>query len=240
MGPVGEPARQSFVAGTRILRLLEYVIHPGEDATEVLRRSLVGQMRFPWGTITGTIVDSSDPRQEDLLRLARMQPGVWMGNPGVNEHPLLECLQATQRLPEIPFLTGLSRVGAAPAITDVARTPMTTPDVGPPFTIEDANTAQLLLKLGGPRLCYTLALGLQAVLPELASEPERFLTEEEALRLASALMACLPKDWQGDAPEDPGLPDQPPAPGTDARLAEIQERMRQASQPAPVYREVKP
>lgn len=114
---------------------------------------------------------------------------------------------------------------------------MTTPDVGLPYTIDDANTAQLLLKLGGPRLCYTLALGLQAVLPEIGSEPERFLSEPEALRLASALMAALPEGWDQETEEI-----QPPAPGTpaDVRVAEIQERMRQASQPTAVYREVKP
>ena len=77
-GSGGEPAAPPVV---RIIRLIEYVVTKGE-AQDVLRNSLVGTLPMGWGTLTGVIVDETTPRQEDLLNMARRQPGVWLANPG--------------------------------------------------------------------------------------------------------------------------------------------------------------
>lgn len=207
----GAPPR---LQATRVLRLIEYLIAPGQDATEVLRRSLVGTIPMAWGTITGTIVDSVDLNQEDRLRLAKLQPGVWIANERAMELGGFDSRRAS-RAPENP--TGSRESGVAPrpgtlllTVAEQAaiaahfeRKAMPTPDVGMPFTILQGQHAQMLLEIGGFKLCYTLALALQGIAEELAgnSEPEKFLTSQEALQLATALLAQVPDDWTGDAPD---------------------------------------
>ena len=78
------------------------------------------------------------------------------------------------------------------------------PDTGPAFTKEQHHIAVALAnRREGMKLCYTLALALQGIAEELAAnmEPEKFLTRDEALQLANALMQEIPAEWQGDAAE---------------------------------------
>lgn len=220
---------------TRILRLLEYVIAPGQDADETLRRSLVGRMTFPWGTLTATIVDSCDSRQEDLLRLARMQPGVWIGNP-TTPTPLPPGFISREE-GERRALEYFEREHQK----DV-RKRMEPPDTGPAFSVQDEQIARQLELLGGYRLCYTLALGLQSIADEAGTDPTRFLSTESCLSLANALMQQVPAEWLEGAepPEDQPAPHTLPGTREDeARIAEVRERIREASTPQPVYREVK-
>lgn len=102
------------------------------------------------------------------------------------------------------------------------------PDTGASYTHDDALTARRLFSVGGHRLCYTLALALGGIAEELAgnSEPEKFLSREECLRLASALLAIIPPEWQGDQAEPP-----PPAPGDGVDAATRLAQVQQASKP---------
>lgn len=184
----------------RILRLIEYLITPGENVDLTLRRSLVGRMDFSWGTLTGTIVDSCDDRQEDLLQLARRQPGVWLAN----ELMMREQDQGGRvrlppggRAPENPPGRGESGVAPRPGPLRQEREMPEPPDLGPRVPREDERLAAEITKLGGYVLAYTLALALQTISEELADnmEPLKFLTQSEALALANALMQQIPQDW---------------------------------------------
>jgi predicted nucleic acid-binding Zn-ribbon protein len=71
------PAEQAAGVQT-VYRLVRYTgSQQWIEAT--LRRSLVGYMGMGEGTITATMVDGVDRRQEDLLGMAGRQPGVWLG-----------------------------------------------------------------------------------------------------------------------------------------------------------------
>lgn len=209
------PAKAMAAAtGTRILRMVEYLIKPGHNIDEVLRRSLVGRMDLAWGTLTGTIVDSIDQNQEDRLRLAKLQPGVWIANQRAGE-----LAQATA--PDTPMPPEVldtfdefdrkmrQRLGAHNALQeplmadDSTPQDLIVPDTGPPYTQEQFNIAQMIYHLGAAKLCYTLALALQNVAQELEgnSEPDKFLSGEECLQFAEAFMQQVPPDWQGDKEE---------------------------------------
>lgn len=245
----GKPAPRSSLEQSqpaeKVYRLLEYVIRPGQNADEVLRRSLVGTLRFPWGTLTGTVVDGIDGRQEDLLSLARRMPGVWLGNQ--------EAMQMKQdkKFTYSPIPSGTYLRNAEIPLGDKSevRVPPTSPppDTGPAFTTADQDLALGILQLGdrgyvgGLKLCYTLALALQSIAEELAAnqEPEKFLTYDEALALANALMQQIPEDWQPEAEGDAAPP--PPAPEVEQadrqRARAAVSRIQDASKPSPVFRE---
>lgn len=196
---------------TRVLRLIEYLIAPGQNADEVLRKSLIGTLHFPWGQLTGTIVDSLDTNQADRLQLAKRQPGVWLGNSSI-ELGGFDSRRASWAL-ENP--TGGLESGVAPrpgtfpltpseqaAIQQhFERKPVETPETTEPFfTGDQAMLAKALEEIGGLKLVYTLALALQGIADELDtnSEPGKFLTSKDALGLANALMHRIPDDWTGD------------------------------------------
>lgn len=179
----------------RVLRLIEYLINPGEDADLTLRNSLVGRMDFAWGTLTGTIVDSCDARQEDLLGLARRQPGVWLGN----QEAMTMVKQPSKGRPG-PAPAAVPR---RPVLPEAPKAPaMEMPPTGPPFGEEEAKFAAFIAETYDLRFAHTLALALSQIAPELAAnmEPEKFLSDRDCLRFANALMQRIPEDWKGDQP----------------------------------------
>lgn len=235
--PAG-PSNQIGPAPLRILRLIEYVIHPGMDVDTTLRNSLVGRMDYAWGTLTATIVDSCDPRQEDLLGLARKQPGVWLANKNAlreADHPLRDYAVVSERSSYRTFIPEIA--GSNPVHGTTARQePPPMPDTGPPFTAQQYAIAADLFRFGGATLCYTVALGLQAIAEEAGTDTSRFLSTDDCLALANALMQQVPSDWlEGTAPGAPPQEIPQPDPG---QVEEIRQRIREASQPRPVYREV--
>lgn len=214
--PIVGPARDA--APTRILRLIEYLIRPGENVDTILRRSLVGRMDLPWGTITATIVDSSDGNQEDRLKLARMQPGVWMANPEAMEGYDRRVQPQAGRAVPTPMdpstrrlmLTQLERTLKEYPMAGEAPPQDAAPPTGPSFTRLQGDMATALIQLLGPQMAHTICLGLSQIAEELEGnmEPEKFVTREEALQLANAILHHLPA-W----PEQPPSP--PPGPVTE-------------------------
>lgn len=208
-GPQPTESIQSRVgAPAKIYRLIEYLVADPALVQDVLRRSLVGTLHFPWGQLTGTIVDTLDLTQEDRLRMARMQPGVWLGNPPTGTGP------AIQRIPRT-LMTNIDAVvinefqRAAAAREAAAMEP---PDTGPAFSEATRRFAQALYDLAesieagsGLRFIHTLALALSGVAQELQGnmEPEKFMPSEAALALANALLHLIPADWTGETDERP-------------------------------------
>lgn len=216
----------------RVLRLIEYLVKPGHNANDTLRRSLVGTMDLAWGSITATIVDSIDTNQEDRLRLAHQQPGVWISNPTVTEQQEAQARTADLQGIGTPTPDWVKR--EVQRMTPPA--PPDPPDTGPAFSHEQVMTAGILLARGGYRLCYTLALALQGISHEVDMDPERFLSGEECLQLANALLAQIPPEWQAD---------QAPAPTevTAQDAAESQaalDRIRAGAVPKATFREPPP
>lgn len=241
---VGEPAPDRRAEPQRVLRLIQYLIYPGQSGDETLRRSLVGRMELGWGSITATIVDSCDDRQEDLLRLAARQPGVWLGNAAVSDsvdHPYKTAWAGITPRPVAsgPMVTLHKHPGTRMG------THMNVPDTGPIYTIEEQDLAAAIANAvvrahAAPyALLYTLALALQTISEELKgnTEPEKFLSPEACLSLANALMNEIPVDWQNAEGEAPA----PTTPGSladeteQARREEIRTRM--TARPEPIFRE---
>ena len=215
----------------RVLRIIEYLIKPDANADDVLRNSLVGRMEFAWGSLTGVLVDSADLRQEDLLGLARRQPGVWLANPNAM---VLQAAISQSTVPNYLETTHVKRLldvdtGTRPPMTQPlppAEVPGTiTPDTGLEFTTHDKDLAWKLIELGGYTLAHTIALALGTIAEELESnaDPERLLSREAALRLASAIMFLIPDEWL--TPTTP-----PPSPVDPAQQAAIN-RVRDGSKP---------
>lgn len=230
------PSAPTTEQAIRIYRLIEYVIRRPQDVQIVLRNSLVGRLEMGWGALTGTIVDSLDSQQEDRLRMARMQPGVWLANPeamAAQDHQAAHIVQ--------PLIAHRQAMGIEPrqVIFNPTEYPMEPPDTGPAFTEAEAAFGKMIAETYGYRLCYTLALALSTIAPELGGnmEPEKFLTLEECLALANALMQEIPADWtpQADAALDAAIP--PPTPQDEelrnaarARVA----RVREGSKPTAI------
>ena len=245
LGRIPETGRRPVeVPATRILRLIEYVIKPGANADVILRNSLVGRLEMGWGTLTGTIIDSIDLQQEDRLRMAKMQPGIWLANPeavaaqdphaAITMRPLLEYRNPLlQRTPD----------GTVSFVRETTMSPP--PPTGPSFSRDHARFAQTIATVSGDNyaLINTLALALQSIAQELGDGQQgQFITEQEALQLANALMQQLPADWQPEAEAPPG-PVDPEAlgvedPGRQAARARAA-RVAEASKPTAVFREVK-
>lgn len=188
VGPAADPQ-------TRIYRLIEYVIRDAEDIRAVLRRSLVGTIDMGWGTITGTIVDSVDMAQEDRLRMARMQPGIWLAN-----RDAMDRSDPPMTSPVTPRRLRMDRED------QMTPTPLPPVDLGPPVLPAYKALAQSFCALIGYRGIHTLALALSNVAQELEGngESHKFLQPDECLQLANALMQEIPEDWDGDrAPVEP-------------------------------------
>lgn len=221
-------AGSSSTAPTRILRLIEYLIPPGVDASEVLQRSLVGSLDLTQCRITGTLVDDVSARQEDLLTMARRQPGVWLANPTA-----MQALQKRMKSDAREVLYGhpLVRQGSDPglqqhrmAVEKERLMEPEIPDTGPAFSETEASLAHAVAQSFGLRWANTMALALSSIAPELAgnSEPEKFLSDQECLAFAQALLAQIPEGWVGDlAEEPPALPDDAAREAARARAAEV-------------------
>lgn len=191
--------------GSKVYRLLEYTVLPGhEEAFEHgLRNSLVGRYGFAWGQIIATIVDSVDSRQADLIGLASRQPGVWLGGPGA------AVPQGPRRT--LPYGTAAGRSFTQPhsrqaeeAFRVAAQSP--TPPTGPAFDEHDTKLATAIVEIAGFAACYTLAMALNsfaAAVEGETMEPEKYLTAQECLSLANALLSVIPEDWQPDAAAPP-------------------------------------
>lgn len=196
---------------TVVYRLIEYRIHPGheEAARETLQRSLVGTLHTSWGELTGSIVDEVSERQEDVLRLMKRQPGVWLGNAtlgGGKRQPMPQAAQrgdvdATVRAASDQY-SRLWRERERAMMTPPTSTQRVFLDVMRQLPMRDAATAD-----ESYRLLNTLALALQSIAPELDgnSEPLKWLSSREALQLAEALLQAIPDEW------DPQLPAAPAA-----------------------------
>lgn len=251
-GEGGEPARRPPVAPAqplRVLRLIEYLIHPGQNADVVLRRSLVGTMHMAWGQLTGTIVDSCDVSQEDRLRLAKLQPGVWLANDSAMQeadNPLLQLHPDGVVRPVFARHTSRYTGPKGPEFSirkEPAPHMAAPPDTGPHYTDYQHNIALAIVEMGGYQLANTLALALSSIAQELEgnSEPEKFLSSEECLQVANALIQQIPSTWTGattDTPPPPLSPeDEARVKGDLARRRDIQERMAEAARPTPVFRE---
>lgn len=192
----GTPPPVPAGAPLKLYRLIEYVIRDPQQVGTILRNSLVGTLDMGWGTLTGTIVDSVDPQQEDRLRMARMQPGVWLANES--------AMRAADTRWSAQYRPGIL---AAPPIADYfeqARQERERREAvsmvqhnAEQFTSEQRNLATILIQEGGLRFAHTLALALSSIAEELAAnaEPEKFLSQDECLGLARAIMAQIPDDW---------------------------------------------
>jgi len=103
------------------------------------------------------------------------------------------------------------------------------------------NVAEGVWQLGGPKLCYTLALALSTIAEELAgnSEPEKFLSSEECVALAQALMHLVPPEWEGDREEESPAPPAQPIDDEARQAARARaQRVKDAAVPTPVFKEI--
>lgn len=225
-------------AETRVYRLIEYVFTSPRQMEATLRRSLVGSIQMGDARITATIVDTIDAQQQDRLQLARRQPGVWLAKPDLMEEggPRVRTDQGSSTLPASTTHYSPAFIAAPPAGV-VRGHEMVTPNVGPSYSRETQQLAEQIIGLGGYRLAHTLALALSSITQELDAnaEPEKFLSGEEALQLATALMQLIPSDWKGDQIEEPPPP--PPAGMDDAQRQAARERaarVAEAAQPTAI------
>ncbi len=196
----------------RIYRIIEYAFTNPASLEGTLRRSLVGSLSPAAGlTITATIIDTLDAQQEDRLRMARMQPGVWLANPDAmhaapTPHGLREKLSQLHLRYSSPAAALRQEFSMEPPTLHVPSA--TPPPTGPAYTEAHAEVAQRLCEILGYKIVHTLALALSSIAEELASnaEPEKFLGRDECLQLANALLHAIPDGWEGDiqtaAPEE--------------------------------------
>jgi hypothetical protein len=230
---VGNAEERRSLSPLVVTRILQYVCTPGKEAAMLhgLQRALVGKYAFDWGTITAAIVDETSQRQEDILGLANRQPGVWLGGPLTPQTG--DFLTGYQP----PFAEAPGReesLGAPPLVGRIHRPMPETPATGPNFTQDDVEAADLIVRSFGLRVAHTLALALSSIAPELEgnSEPQKFLSSPECLRLANALMQQIPDQWKG---EPPAAQDEPPpeAPPPLAKQS-VLDRIREGSRPTAV------
>jgi hypothetical protein len=208
----------------RVIRVIEYLVNPGSERAfrDVLRRSLVGTEDFEWGSITAAVVDSVDSRQEDLLRLAKLQPGVWLGGPKIDGPGMAEVFERMLQRPPKPgagvvpppgmdvrplSVQGAERVQELADRTVEELPPPAAeepPDVGRTPPAEMIGIAREWAQEFGYRFIHTISLALSAIAEELRanSEPNKFLTAEQCLDFAQALMNEIPDEWDGDEPQD--------------------------------------
>lgn len=206
----GPDEGERAVEPLRVLRLIEYLIADDANLGVVLRNSLVGTINMGWGSITATIVDDATDRQEDLLRLAKRQPGVWLANPEAMEAraarqaldarpgppaALVAQLRehARSRAREIALPVQDVAADAADHYAKLGATRAAGGDMDPD---EIARLVQALTELLDDRTLYTVALALTSFAPALADtdEPDRVLAMADCEALGAALLARVPDD----------------------------------------------
>jgi hypothetical protein len=245
-----------------VIRLIEYQLHPGQDLGMVLRNSLVGTLEMAWGSLTGCIVDTLDPQQEDRLRVAKLQPGVWLANPeamGRTREDPLRVPQPWMQL-QTPHVgrsafqeSNLTPRTLAVRVAPVADWPVDEikePVMMPRQPTDLAAQQIAQIEVDGPILAYTLALALQAFAPTL--DDEEFdgrtlcLSASECLDLARALLAQVPLAWieaqSGEIPATRVAGDEQARESLgeeeQARRQALRDRLTQAARPEPIYREI--
>lgn len=199
---VGRATPPAAVDTTKVYRLIEYTSTPGQEQAldDVLRRALVGTVGFAWGSIVAAIVDEVSTRQQDILNLAKRQPGVWLGGPPPRaaEASLPEIWrQHMGSLEHSPFSGKAPMAGSTLPPDHPAP-----PDQGPSFTNMQALLAKVLVQQAGLTVAYTVALALQnfaQLADQEAMEPEKILRGDQCLALANAIMQEIPDTWAPDA-----------------------------------------
>ena len=168
----------------RIYRLIEYTFQPGASVDAILRRSLIGRMDLGAVAITGCIVDDLTNLQQDRLKMARMQPGVWSGKQLADEgsRPVL---------------------GWVPPDFQREFLPRKVPTMTPPTTIDPRPFGFSWDQVPTP-LLRVIHLGLIAVLEELPTKPsEEYLSRAQVVAIISEIEALLPpEDAPVPTPED--------------------------------------
>lgn len=243
--PEHAPVERSKVH--KVYRLIEYVFATPEAVQETLRRSLIGTVSMPNVTITGCIVDDLSMQQEDRLRMARMQPGVWMGasNPEMILDPSRLQLggfdsRQAGRAPENLAGSEERRVAPSPGTIDLIKQDM----AKAVDTIERkaawgsmTDTDPIKGHLGALPDKILRSLGL-ALLVAIAQFPEQedpeWLSQQEAGDLAEWIQGQVPP-----TEEETRFAQEPPptSPEDAARIAQLKQAMADAAQPAPTYRE---
>lgn len=217
---------------------------------QTLQRALVGRVGFAWGEIIAAIVDDVSIRQQDILGLAKRQPGVWLGGPDKEQrYPLMRIdfpdhgglvegadalREAVLRFGEMP-----GRDEAHPGRPFLGKTGMTepiVPDQGPSYTEMDQKIASVIVQACGIKVAYTLSLALQALAAANDNSDPLVLTSQEAYALANAIMQLIPREYVEPEmpPPPPPTTERPPASeDVQARIAAIQA----ASKPTVSFRE---
>ena len=118
---------------------------------------------------------------------------------------------------------------------------MSPPPTGPSFSVDQGALARSIRNVSGAdyALINTLALALQSIAQELGDgQNGQFITEQEALQLANALMQQLPAEWQPEAEVGPVSPE---TLGVDdpakQQARERAQRVVEGSKPTAVFRE---
>lgn len=221
-----------------VTRIIQYVCHDPEQVAAMeltLQRALVGRTGFAWGEIIAAIVDDVSPRQQDILSLARRQPGVWLGGPEKESRPWgqRQVDMGIVRYEEAPGREEIDR-----SLPFIGKTGMDLPNTGPEFTRLDDEMAKVLVQACGVKVAYTICLALQSLAAAGDDADPLILRQSQCYALANAIMQYIPKDYvEPDLPPPPppnaGGPDDPGRDEARARVAAIQ----QASKPEVSFRE---
>lgn len=198
----------------RILRLIEYEFDTPEALESTLQRSLVGRVNLGNLRITGCIVDDLSLTQEDRLRMAKMQPGVWLGQREQTQRSVASLLELggfesrrASRASENPTGGGESGVAPHPGVFDreaylreqyrgmqniYAPPKEELQPMAPTFTVR-ASLAISAIATFPPYVQRTLQLALMVAMEQFADlDPEEFLTQAEIAQVLSWLEVALP------------------------------------------------
>ena len=229
-----------------VTRIIQYICtDPAQQANMelTLQRALVGRTGFAWGEIIAAIVDDISPRQQDILSLAKRQPGVWLGGPDMNDRYPLQVLHVPSPGPApatVWYEEAPGREEAHPGKPFIGSTGMDMPEMpstGPEFSRMDAEMARVLLQACGVRVAYTFALALQSLAAASDDSDPLVLPAVECYALANAIMQLIPAEYV-----DPQLPP-PPPPNETLRPSvpdDVQQRIKAiqaASKPEASFRE---
>jgi len=176
-----------------------------------LRRSLVGYMNLGEGMVTATIIDGVDRRQEDLLGMAGRQPGVWLSQ----DRQVVPGERTEKR--HIPMGWDLDPVEpvrwarpggvTSPVPPEKETAPMPDPDKRSFSELPEAIQAVRILNACDLdyRVGYTLAMALNqfaTVVEDESMERDKYLSPQQCVGLARALLSVIPKDWQPEPETD--------------------------------------
>lgn len=241
-GKPGNLRPEGVGAALVVTRIIQYVCKPGQEAAmeQTLQRALVGRVGFAWGEITAAIVDDVSTRQQDILSLAKRQPGVWLGGPDKEtRYPLMRMdvsrtggaaagdrvLQQVMQHMVPPMIGGMGGAG------------MTLPDQGPEYSRMDDEMARVLVQACGVKVAYSLALALQTFAAANDNSDPLVIDQQACYALANAIMHYIPKEYV-----EPELP--PPPPPNDPAAQAVSEEVRAriaaiqaASKPTASFRE---